>query len=120
MRKEDRRRTAKAGETESRRDPVAVKAEKERLIAELRRELEHVGLSRSEAEAVAARQIGDSATDHPGASPLQHVVAVSGGWLVIRDVPNLDIGLFKERAVAVEAAHAFAAASGGRVVVHDE
>lgn len=93
---------------------------KEKLSLELRRELEHIGLTRSEAEAVAARQIDDSVTNHPGESPLQHVVSVSGGWLVIRDMPNVDIGLFENREAAIEAARELAAASGGCVVVHED
>jgi hypothetical protein len=95
-------------------------AEKQKLIAELRRELEHIGLTGAEAESVAARQILASTLDHPGETPLQHVVPVSGGWLVMRDLPNLDLGLFEKKDQAIAAAREIATASGARGVVHDD
>jgi hypothetical protein len=88
------------------------------LEAELARQLEHLGVPGPEAERIARRQLAASAD--PSRPLQQHVVPVSRGWVVVRDLANIDIGLFDSKSEALAEARNLAAAAGNDVVVHDE
>jgi hypothetical protein len=96
---------------------VASEKDKRQLSTEFRRALERIGVPEAEAQQLARRNF--ESTDAGTAEICQHVVPVSRGWLVIRDYPNQDIGLFTTKEDALLDAHALADASGLTVRVHD-